>query len=148
MLRLSWIFKPRLRPWIAVASAGFVLAMLVVACLEFRRRGDLPWMLVGVSIPLVGGLVASLRNGFLTRMVDEAWVEGDELLLRRAGLSIRVSLAHIAAVDVATGGLATLELSMPCTMGSRIRFIASKASRGEMEAQLRRRIEDARRRRE
>lgn len=147
MLRLSSIFKPRLRPWIAVASVGFLVAMLVVGWWDARRRGEVPWLLVGVSVPLIGGLCAHVRNGLVTGMVDEAWIDGDELVLRVAGRPIRMPLANVAGVDVAPGGLAMLQLSMPCTLGSRVRFMVSRASRSDLERQLRRRIDDVRGRR-
>ena len=147
MLRLSSIFKPRLRPWIAAASAGFLVALLVVGWWDARRRGDVPWLLVGVSVPMIGGLCAHVRNALAVGMVDEAWIDGDELVLRLAGRPIRMPLANVAAVDVAPGGLATLQLSLPCTLGSRIRFMVSRTSRSDLESELRRRIDDVRRRR-
>lgn len=146
MRRLSSIFKPSLRRWIALAPLTFVAAILVVVWWDAHRRGKFPWMTVAVATPLMGGAYAHVRNALSSGLVDEAWIDGDELLLRRAGQSIRIPLASIAAVEVVRGGLVTLELPLPCVLGARVQFMASGGRHSDITTELRRRVDEARRR--
>ena len=145
MRRLSSIFKPRLRPWIALGAVAFVVAVMAVIWQDVRHRGEVPWMLLAVSLPLLSGLFAHVRNAFATNMADEAWIDDDNLQLRRAEQLIRMPLTNIGAVKAGRESLITLELCMPCALGNRIRFIAPPHMGREIAAELRRRIDESRR---
>lgn len=146
MRRLSSIFKPCLRPWIALGALAFVVAVVMVVSQDVHRRGEVPWLLVVTALPLSMGLFAHVRNAFTIGMADEAWIDGDDLLLKRADDSIRMPLANIARADAElAGSRVTLELCLPCTLGSRVRFFAPPHKGRDIGAELRRRIAEARR---
>jgi hypothetical protein len=104
-------------------------------------------MLVVVSLPLSMGLFAHVRNAFMIGVADEAWIDGDDLLLMRADQSIRMPLANIASVDAErVGSRVTLELCLPCALGGCVRFFAPPHKGRDIGIELRQRVAEARRR--
>lgn len=147
MRRLSSVIRPSLDRWLTLGMV--VLTVLVVAWVwvHVRDGGKVPWGAVVVwGIVGMAQLLARSRRALAYDVVDEAWADGGELLLKRAGQTIRMSLTNVAAVDADRWSrLVTLDLCLPCAFGSRIRFFVAPRRIRDIGAELRQRLVEVRR---
>src|SRR6185312_4014303 len=107
MRRLSSVIRPSLDRWLTLGMV--VLTVLVVAWVwvHVRDGGKVPWG--AVAVWGIVGMAQLLAHD----VVDEAWADGGELLLKRAGQTIRMSLTNVAAVDADRWSrLVTLDLCL------------------------------------
>jgi hypothetical protein len=144
--RLSSVIKPRYDR--AITLLLLVIALLGAAWLGARHGGSVPWAtMVGCMAPIISALSVRGRRMLAPGVVDEVWVDGDELLLKRADQSIHVPLASIASVEAErVGSLVTLDLGLPCALGDRVRFFAAPGNGRDIRTELRQRMAEARRR--
>ncbi|MEW9622675.1 hypothetical protein [Rhodanobacter geophilus] len=147
MRRLSSVIKPRYDRAITLAIMAMAL-LAAAAWLSRHHGGSMPWVMMAASMmPLISALSARSRGLLAAGVVDEAWIDSGELLLKRAGQSIRMPLANITSVEAErVGSLVTLELGLPCALGDRVRFFAPPHKGRAISAELRRRMADSRRR--
>lgn len=123
--RLSSAIRPRAARWCAIALATGGLAALVAAALGGNAGKVLGWL--GPVLAAATGVAAS--TGVLPLAprdaLDGAWIDGDEIVLRRHSQSVRAPLTDIDSVDAdRTRNLVYLTLRVPCILGSQVRFRA------------------------
>ncbi|MBD8900475.1 hypothetical protein [Rhodanobacter sp. DHG33] len=147
MRRLSSVIKPRYDRAITLALMAMAVLAVMAAWPGRGHGGSVPWttMLVCV-LPIIPVLSVRGRRLLASEVVDEAWIDGDELLLKRADQPIRMPLASIASVEAErVGGLVTLELGLPCALGNCVRFFAAPRAGRDIGIELRQRIAQVRR---
>lgn len=148
MRRLSSVIKPRYDRAIALAVMAMVVLAVAAAWKGTYHGGPTSWTVwVGFMVPVVSALSVRGRRVLVSEVVDEAWIDGDELLLKRADQSIRMPLTSIASVQAErVGDLVTLELGLPGPLGNRVRFFAAPHKGRDISIELRQRMAEARRR--
>lgn len=148
MRRLSSVIKPRYDR--AITLALMLLAVIAVAAVSSgaRHGGSVPWTtMLGCLLPIIAALSVRSSRLFASEVVDEAWVDGNELLLARANQTVRMPLTNVASVEAErVGGLVTLELGLSCAFGSRVRFFAASGNGRGIATEVSRRIAQVRRR--
>ena len=99
MRRLSSMVRPRAARWYAVAAMGVVVVVVVAAALTGHTRSLLGWLApvvaIVIAVPTALGVLPLPPRDAL----DGAWLDGEDVLLRRGSQTLRAPLAHIAAVD-------------------------------------------------
>jgi hypothetical protein len=123
--RLSSAIRPRTARWCAIALATGALAALVAAALDGSAGKALGWL--GPMLAAATGVAASI--GILPLAprdaLDGAWIDGDEIVLRRHPQSVRAPFTDICSVDAdRTRNLVYLTLRVPCILGNQVRFRA------------------------
>ena len=141
--RLSSVIRPRAARWSAITLATGALAALVAAALDGSAGKALGWL--GPLLALATGIAASV--GILPLAprdaLDGAWIEGDEIILRRRSQWVRAPLTDIDSVDAdRTRNLVYLTLRVPCILGNPVRFRARpRAAHGVCQS-LQQRLRD------
>lgn len=148
MRRLSSVIRPRYDSAITLALMVLAVMAVVVARSSAQHGGSVPWTtMLGCVLPIITVLSVRSRRLFASEVVDEAWIDGDELLLKRANRPIRMPLAGVASVEAErVGGLVILELALPCALGNRVCFFAAPRNGRDIGTELRQRIAQVRRR--
>ena len=142
MRRLSSVIQPRYDRAITLAFVAMAVLAVVAAWRGVHHGGSTPWAVTaGCMASVIAALSARSRRMLASDMVDEAWIDGGDLLLKRGGQSIRVPLTSVVSVEAErVGSLVTLELGPPCALGSRVRFLAAPRNGRDIRAELRRRM--------
>lgn len=123
--RLSSVIRPRAARWCAFTLAIGALTALVAAALDGNAGKALGWLgpLFAAAIAVaasIGILPLPPRDA-----LDGAWIDGDEIVLRRRSECVRAPLTDIASVDAdRTRNLVYLSLRIPCILGNQVRFRA------------------------
>ncbi|MBD8881390.1 hypothetical protein IHE49_12955 [Rhodanobacter sp. 7MK24] len=147
MRRLSALAKPDHDRYYTLAILGFMLLAMVAGGLAWRD-GHTSWLaMLGVwSAPAIAILATRGRRLLAPPVIDEVLVEDGDLLLKRGEESDRAPLENIAMVEAERrSNLVTLELDPPCVFGDRVHFITRRGAAGDIGAELRQRIAEARR---
>ncbi len=123
--RLSTRIRPRVARWYAFGVIAAALAVLLLAALGGHTDKVMAWLvpggLVALGIPGALGVLPLPPRDTL----DEAWLAGDELWLRRGRQSVRAPLANIGSVDAESArNLVYVVLRTPCVLGNSVRFRA------------------------
>lgn len=146
MQRLSSAFTPR-------AARRLLLALWALILLGLATWGIARWLgyshnLWPAFVPLMCGVLVMqmglvAQAPFVKGVLDEAWLDGDELLLRRRNQSARVPLADVAEIDTENARLIALSLRVPCILGDPIRFAVRSRNARTTSADLRERARAA-----
>jgi hypothetical protein len=123
--RLSSAIRPRAARGCAIVLATGAIAALVAVALDGNRGLALGWL--APLLAAATGLAASVGILPLAPLdaLDGAWVDGDEIVLRRRSQSVRTPLTDIDSVDAdRTRNLVYLTLRTPCILGNQVRFRA------------------------
>lgn len=123
--RLSSAIHPRVGRWYAVVLGLGIVAALVVAAVTGNASRALGWLapIAALAAAVAGGL------GILPLAprdtLDSAWVDGDDIVLRRRAQTVRAPLTAVASVDAdRSRNLVYLTLRVPCILGNQVRFRA------------------------
>jgi hypothetical protein len=142
--RLSSTIRPRTARWCAIALATGGLAALVAAALDGNAGKALGWL--GPLLAAATGVAASVGVLPLAPRdaLDGAWVDGDEIVLRRHSQCVRAPLTDIQSVDAdRTRNLVYLTLRVPCVLGNQVRFRARPRAAHRACQSLRQRLRAA-----
>lgn len=126
MRRLSSVIKPRHGRWIAVLFVATMLLSMGVVWTDVHAHAIAgSTALLVCATPIVAAL-SRYRQGTLgLGLVDEVWADGDQLLVKWAGQSIRLPLTDVHSIRTQPwGNVMTLSLHKPCLLGEQIRFMA------------------------
>jgi len=147
MRRLSSVVKPRYDRAITLTFVAMAVLAMVAAWRGMHHEGSVPWTtMIACLVPIVSALSARSRRMLASDVVDEAWIDDGDLLLKRADETIRMPLANIVSVEAGRAdGLITLELGLPCALGNRVRFFAAPRNGRDIRVELRQRLVEARR---
>ncbi|HEX7371164.1 MAG TPA: hypothetical protein VF284_12875 [Rhodanobacteraceae bacterium] len=139
--RLASIVRPRVARWCAFALMAAVVAMVLIAAADGPSRNLLAWLGPMVAVIAGFGTAGGIFPLPPRDALDEAWLDGDELLLRRGDQSVRLPLAHVDSVDVNNSrNLVILGMKTPCILGGLIRFRTRPRKAREVCVDLRQRI--------
>lgn len=121
--RLSSIIHPRVGRWYAIILGLGIVAALIAAAVTGNASRALGWLAPAAA--LAAGTAAAL--GILPLAprdtLDSAWVDGDDIVLRRRAQTVRAPLTTIASVDAdRSRNLVYLTLRVPCILGNQVRF--------------------------
>jgi len=148
MRRLSdesiWFDKTVIPRLILGGNVLFTIGWVISCCLQFLPFYSLLFLLV-----LLLGQYAIVRQSYL-RLVDEVWLDADEILIRNAGEEERVPLWNILDVRKASVDRTeriVLLLIEPCRFGKRIVFISPprrwrRFSRNPIQLELQQRLRE------
>lgn len=139
--RLSSAIRPRAARWCAIALATGALAALIAAALDGNAGKALGWL--APLLAVATGIAAS--SGILPLAprdaLDGAWIDGDEIVLRRHSQCVRAPLADIDSVDADRArNLVYLTLRVPCILGNQVRFRARPRAAHSVCQSLQRRL--------
>jgi hypothetical protein len=119
----TWFYK-RAFPFIWYGFLGTFSAFLLPAILD---RPDVAFALISISfMALVGYLV---MRYLLLDLMDEVWIDGDDLLLRNGGEEDRFPITNVVNVDdtqLMNPERITLTLRTPSRFGDEPVFTSSK----------------------
>lgn len=126
-----------------MALATSAIAALVAAALDGSAGQALAWL--GPLFAAATGIAAGV--GLLPLAprdaLDGAWIDGDDIVLRRRSQCVRAPLANLGRVDAdRTRNLVYLSLRVPCILGSQVRFRARPRSAHLVCQRLQQRVRD------
>lgn len=143
MRRLASIIRPRVARWCAFALIAAAVAVILIATTEGQSRNLLVWLAPVVAIAAGLGTAGGIFPLPPRDALDEAWLDGDELLLRRGHQSMRLPLANVDSIDVDNvRNLVILGMNAPCILGGLIRFRTRPRKARAICADLRQRLRD------
>lgn len=140
--RLSSAIHPRVGRWYAIILGLGVVAALIAAAVTGNASRALGWLAPVVAV--AAGLAAAL--GILPLAprdtLDSAWLDGDEIVLRRRAQTVRAPLASIAGVDADRArNLVYVTLRVPCILGNQVRFHARPCAAYAVSQRLQQRLD-------
>ena len=139
--RLSSAIRPRTARWCAIALATGALAVMVATALDGNVGKALGWL--GPLLAAATGIAAGIGVLPLAPRdaLDGAWIDGDEIVLRRHSQCVRAPLSDVASVDAdRTRNLVYLSLRVPCILGNQVRFRARPRTAHLVRQSLQRRL--------
>lgn len=138
MRRLSSPIRPRVARWYTLAVTVVGLAAIAATWLVPQMRPMRPWLPAVVGIAMVVSRAIGAPILVPRRMLDEAWLDRDELLLRRGNQSVQIPLRAVASVEIRhPGDPVTLTVGIPCILGDVVCFRAPPRSGFAIRDELR-----------
>lgn len=123
--RLSSAIHPRVGRGYALILGLGIVAALIAAAVTGNASRALGWLAPAAA--LAAAIAAGL--GILPLAprdtLDSAWIDGDDIVLRRRAQTVRAPLTAVASVDAdRSRNLVYVTLRVPCILGNQVHFRA------------------------
>jgi hypothetical protein len=121
--RLSSAIHPRVGRWYAAILGLGVVAALVASAVTGHASRVLGWLAPAAALAAATAAALGIVPLAPRDTLDGAWLDGDDIVLRRRAQTVRAPLTAVANIDADRNrNLVYLTLRVPCILGNQVRF--------------------------